>query len=326
MLLYLISRIISASGAFLYPTYASYKTLSRRPASEVDIERWLMYWSVLGTLLALEYVAEWLVSWLPFYHTLKTLFLLYLALPQTRGASYVYTVHLYPLLARHEPDIDAALVRYRERVLRWAQAQLRALWERVVAAGAPQAQQTHVPQDALASAAPPAPGSTSTSGSAPAQLVYGLWTAYGPALAALFQPKPIPTHMSTSPSPPPRSSPSPPPPPPQVTLPTAPITSISTSISVHNHDAILARRRALEAELAALPVPQHEPTIPVAASTYLPVNGDDRGRYDEIARDEVEEEDEQGVAYKETRAGGWFWGWGGGGAGGGAGYEHVKTD
>jgi len=49
--------------AFLYPAYASYKTLSKRPASDTDLERWLMYWSILGVILAVEYVAEWLVRW-----------------------------------------------------------------------------------------------------------------------------------------------------------------------------------------------------------------------------------------------------------------------
>lgn len=53
----------SATAAFLYPGYASYKTLSQRPASEAELERWLMYWSVLGCIVAVEYVAEWLISW-----------------------------------------------------------------------------------------------------------------------------------------------------------------------------------------------------------------------------------------------------------------------
>jgi receptor expression-enhancing protein 1/2/3/4 len=56
----------SSVVAFLYPGYASYKTLSQKPASEEDLERWLMYWSVLGCIVGVEYVAEWLVSWLVF--------------------------------------------------------------------------------------------------------------------------------------------------------------------------------------------------------------------------------------------------------------------
>jgi hypothetical protein len=57
------NALCSAVCAFLYPGYASYKTLSQRPASEADLEKWLMYWSVLGSIVAVEYVAEWLISW-----------------------------------------------------------------------------------------------------------------------------------------------------------------------------------------------------------------------------------------------------------------------
>jgi receptor expression-enhancing protein 1/2/3/4 len=55
--------VFSSVVVFLYPGYASYKTLSQRPASEEDLERWLMYWSVLGCIVGVEYAAEWLVSW-----------------------------------------------------------------------------------------------------------------------------------------------------------------------------------------------------------------------------------------------------------------------
>ena len=60
-----VSNLVSYSAicAFLYPGYASYKTLSQRPASEAELERWLMYWSVLGCIVGIEYVAEWLISW-----------------------------------------------------------------------------------------------------------------------------------------------------------------------------------------------------------------------------------------------------------------------
>lgn len=125
---------------YLYPGYASYKNLSQRPANEADIERWLMYWSVIGCVVAIE-SAEWLINWsvpiqtylaypgvdhptywvmnrpperrslcrLPLYYTIKTIFILYLVLPQTKGASYLYTHHLQPFFNTHEPQIDATL-------------------------------------------------------------------------------------------------------------------------------------------------------------------------------------------------------------------------
>jgi hypothetical protein len=58
-----INLLYSCIAAFLYPGYASFKTLSQRPASEEDLERWLMYWSVLACVVGVEYLAEWLVSW-----------------------------------------------------------------------------------------------------------------------------------------------------------------------------------------------------------------------------------------------------------------------
>ena len=46
---------------------------------------------------------------IPFYYGIKTIFLLYLSLPQTRGASYIYEQHLQPFFHTHEGQIDAAI-------------------------------------------------------------------------------------------------------------------------------------------------------------------------------------------------------------------------
>ncbi|KZT64990.1 hypothetical protein DAEQUDRAFT_769229 [Daedalea quercina L-15889] len=188
MLLYFLFRVISATAAFLYPGYASYKVLSQRPASEEELERWLMYWSVLGCIVAVEYVAEWLVSWLPFYYTVKTVFLLYLALPQTHGATYLYGAHLRPFFAAHEREIDSALAQLKTYIYASLQRVLRAAWEHVSGT----LRQMNVPvagsssgtgaADAQAGAAPPPSLGDPVSG--PAQLVSGLWTTYGPSVLA----------------------------------------------------------------------------------------------------------------------------------------------
>ncbi|KAH9972538.1 TB2/DP1, HVA22 family-domain-containing protein [Lactifluus volemus] len=166
ILVYLTSRIVSCLVAFLYPGYASFKTLSQRPASEQDLERWLMYWSVLACVVGLEYLAEWLISWIPFYYLFKMLFLLYLALPQTQGASYLYLTHLEPTLRAHEQQIDAALAQLRARAFSFLQARARMLWDSIVAS---------------ASTPQPAPHD---SVSGPTQLLGTLWRTYGPAIVA----------------------------------------------------------------------------------------------------------------------------------------------
>ncbi|KAG9313766.1 TB2/DP1, HVA22 family-domain-containing protein [Chiua virens] len=174
----------SSVVAFLYPGYASYKTLSQRPASEEDIERWLMYWSVLGCIVGVEYLAEWLVSWIPMYYLIKTLFLLYLVLPQTRGSSYIYINYLQPFLHSHESQIDATLASSKARLKAFLQERFRALWDQFTRAlgQQQQAQYAHpTAGEAVASAPPPSLGDPV---SGPAQLVAGLWRSYGPSLLA----------------------------------------------------------------------------------------------------------------------------------------------
>ncbi|KAG6890357.1 hypothetical protein C0992_002081 [Termitomyces sp. T32_za158] len=127
-MLQLAARILSSTAAFVYPAYASYKSLSQRPAAEADLERWLMYWSVLGCIVGIELLAEWLLAWIPLYYTIKSIFLLYLVLPQTQGATYIYTAHLRPFFRAHEAQIDAALAQLRARAVRFVQERLRALW------------------------------------------------------------------------------------------------------------------------------------------------------------------------------------------------------
>jgi receptor expression-enhancing protein 1/2/3/4 len=202
--LFLILRFLPLSciAAFLYPGYASFKTLSQRPASEEDLERWLMYWSVLACVVGVEYLAEWLVSWcalrdtsaqqscsphslpryrIPFYYLFKMLFLLYLALPQTQGASYLYLTQLEPALRAHESQIDAALAQLRARVFAFLQARTRMLWDSIVAS-ATGPQSTAAPEYPSGASAPAPALSDSVSG--PTQILGTLWRTYGPAIVA----------------------------------------------------------------------------------------------------------------------------------------------
>ncbi|KAF8639174.1 hypothetical protein AX17_001661 [Amanita inopinata Kibby_2008] len=176
------SRLVSSIGAFFYPGYASYKTLSQRPASEEELERWLMYWSVLGCIIGIEYVAEWLISWIPFYYTLKTIFLLYLALPQTRGSSYIYINHLSPFFRSHETQIDATLASFRAKVVAFVQTRAKALWENVLTAAGQQQSAAFSPAGGeVDTGAPPSLGDPA---SGPVQLMSSLWTSYGPGVLA----------------------------------------------------------------------------------------------------------------------------------------------
>lgn len=137
MLITLVARFGCNICSFLYPAYASYKALSIHPQSgpvaENQVERWLMYWAVVGTWTAVEAVIGWTFTWLPFYSLIKTCVFLYLSLPQSEGSSYIYRTHLEPFFNDHEADIDAFLASLRTRAGTAAAGAVAWAWERVKA-------------------------------------------------------------------------------------------------------------------------------------------------------------------------------------------------
>ncbi|KAG6834771.1 hypothetical protein H0H93_007528 [Arthromyces matolae] len=176
MLFHLTYSLLNSLTAYIYPSYASYKSLSQRPASEQDLERWLMYWSVLGCLTGLEYIAEWFLAWIPFYYLFKTLFLLYLVLPQTQGSTYIYTVHLRPFFGKHEEQIDETLAEMKAQAYKFIQERFRALWDALANSLHAQAGGNGQPQQQQPPQAPQPAG--------PTQLVGTLWRTYGPGIMA----------------------------------------------------------------------------------------------------------------------------------------------
>ncbi|CAA7266169.1 unnamed protein product [Cyclocybe aegerita] len=350
MLFSFTSRIISALAAFLYPGYASYKTLSQRPASEAELERWLMYWSVLGCIVGVEYLAEWLVSWIPLYSTMKAIFLLYLALPQTQGATFVYQAYLRPFFETHEQQIDMAIAEIRGRAYRFLQEKFRALWAAVVGTLAPGADGTVAGQGPTQ----PPPTMNNPAGGL-SQLLSSLWTSYGPGIiaggAALLRQTATatgvvgaaPAGQSSAGAQPSNNA-----------LNTPPGSTFMNPAGNTSAESVAERRKQLEAELAALaaysstaPIPtpsMNNPARPSTSSTTRSSSSSSfsvrertiSGKFEEIKGGEIEgyEVDDdfvggfvaggQGQQTSTGRGSGWLSGWGSG-SGKGA-YERVKSD
>ncbi|KAJ8702389.1 hypothetical protein PTI98_001107 [Pleurotus ostreatus] len=179
MFIFLISQALAAWFAFLLPCYSTYKVISQTPPPQAELQRWSTYWVVLGAFLAFEHLAEWFVSWFPFYWEAKTIFLLFLALPQTEGSTYIYNVYLQPFFIKNEADLDAGIVSAQRNALGFVQTRLNTVWEFILSllnkspASAPvngvpgQQQQTQRP--------------------AALDSVMGLWKTYGPAVMGAIQ-------------------------------------------------------------------------------------------------------------------------------------------
>lgn len=109
----LISFLVVTSLGTLYPIYLSYKAIKNNDLQSLEIL--LMFWIVMGAIHALESTFGWFLHWIPFFYQFKSLFILWITLPQIQGSTYVYVTYVHPFLLEHEVEIDTWLVDMKQR-------------------------------------------------------------------------------------------------------------------------------------------------------------------------------------------------------------------
>jgi len=102
-----VSRLAIIGAGLVYPAYNSYKAI--KAADVRQYVRWIMYWVVFAVFSTLESFTDIFISWLPFYYELKVGFILWLALPYTKGSTYLYRKFVHPNLSKREQSIDLFL-------------------------------------------------------------------------------------------------------------------------------------------------------------------------------------------------------------------------
>ncbi|XP_015429216.1 PREDICTED: uncharacterized protein LOC107185955 [Dufourea novaeangliae] len=111
VLLYPIFRLLFGN---LYPAYASYKAVRTKNVKEYV--KWMMYWIVFALFTCAETFTDVFFSfWFPFYYEIKTILVIWLLSPATKGSSILYRRFVHPALIRRETEIDEALARATEQ-------------------------------------------------------------------------------------------------------------------------------------------------------------------------------------------------------------------
>ncbi|XP_076681093.1 uncharacterized protein LOC143375644 isoform X1 [Andrena cerasifolii] len=111
VLLYPIFRLVFGN---LYPAYASYKAVRTKNVKEYV--KWMMYWIVFALFTCAETFTDVFFSfWFPFYYEIKTILVVWLLSPATKGSSILYRRFVHPALIRREAEIDEALARATEQ-------------------------------------------------------------------------------------------------------------------------------------------------------------------------------------------------------------------
>ncbi|KAK9295113.1 hypothetical protein QLX08_010477 [Tetragonisca angustula] len=110
----IISRLIILVFGNLYPAYASYKAVRTKNVKEYV--KWMMYWIVFALFTCAETFTDVFFSfWFPFYYEIKTILVIWLLSPATKGSSILYRRFVHPALIRREAEIDEALARATEQ-------------------------------------------------------------------------------------------------------------------------------------------------------------------------------------------------------------------
>ncbi|XP_043794603.1 uncharacterized protein LOC122716001 isoform X2 [Apis laboriosa] len=110
----IVSRLVILVFGNLYPAYASYKAVRTKNVKEYV--KWMMYWIVFALFTCAETFTDVFFSfWFPFYYEIKTILVIWLLSPATKGSSILYRRFVHPALIQREAEIDEALARATEQ-------------------------------------------------------------------------------------------------------------------------------------------------------------------------------------------------------------------
>ena len=88
----------------LCPTYLSLKAIEG--PDEDDDKQYLTYWVVYGLFSVFDLFTAFLIKVIPFYYTIKLAFLIWLFMPNFKGAVVIYNLVVGPLFRKYESKFD----------------------------------------------------------------------------------------------------------------------------------------------------------------------------------------------------------------------------
>lgn len=104
---------LTVATTVFFPIFASYKAL--HTSDPALLAPWLIYFVVLSACTAVENTFDFILSWVPFYSWIRFFAHLYLILPGSQGAGYLYQEYMEPFLYHHEREIDEFITQSHDR-------------------------------------------------------------------------------------------------------------------------------------------------------------------------------------------------------------------
>ena len=98
------SSYVTCLVGVLCPTYLSLKAIEG--PDDDDDKQYLTYWIVYGLFSVFDLFTAFLIKVIPFYYTIKLAFLIWLFMPNFKGAVYIYNILVGPLFRKYESKFD----------------------------------------------------------------------------------------------------------------------------------------------------------------------------------------------------------------------------
>ena len=90
---------------FVYPVYVSFMAIET--TRKEDDTQWLTYWVVYATFTVIESFVQVILFWFPFYYSAKFGFLVWMFMPQSRGALFLYKRFVRPIFLEASSQIES---------------------------------------------------------------------------------------------------------------------------------------------------------------------------------------------------------------------------
>ncbi|ODV90417.1 hypothetical protein CANCADRAFT_106338 [Tortispora caseinolytica NRRL Y-17796] len=89
-----VGALLANFAGLVVPGYFS--LIALESPSDKDDKQFLTYWVIYAGFTVIEFWSRAILYWIPFYWFFKAILLLWLGLPQTAGAKFVYNSFLQP--------------------------------------------------------------------------------------------------------------------------------------------------------------------------------------------------------------------------------------
>lgn len=106
--------MLSNFATLVIPGYFSLQALETRTTD--DDTQYLTYWVVYACFSVVEFWSRTILYWVPFYWVFKTIFFLYLGLPQFGGSRLVYTHVIRPFTVKFINGSGGSSANLKEKV------------------------------------------------------------------------------------------------------------------------------------------------------------------------------------------------------------------